>query len=161
MLRISCAVALALGMTWLAACQRSPDAAAAEAFEQGSRRYRALVLDGISPADRAFDEVLAKLDEVPRGSRQRAQADRLRNAILAARAPRPPVPLVLPGTGTDGGSDLLHQECIRLAREVGLAEGERRRELAQRLTICQRSLEAMRLAEQNVATPANPVTGPQ
>ena len=160
MLRVSVAVALAFGMTWLAACRRSPEAVGAEAFEQGSRRYRALVLDGISPADRAFDEVLAKLDEVPRGSPHRAQADQLRGAILAARAPRPPAPLVLQGTGTGGGSDVLQQECVRLARELGLAQGDRRRELAQRLTICQRSLEAMRLEEQNAATPGNVPSAP-
>src|SRR5512140_156591 len=160
MFRVSCAVALALAI-WLAACRRSPDAAATEAFDQGSRRYRALVLDGISPADRAFDEVLAKLDEIPQGSRHRAQADQIRHAILAARAPRPPAPLVLQGSGTDGGSDVLQQECVRLARELGLAGGARRRELAQRLTMCQRSLEAMRIAEQNAANPQNAATAPQ
>jgi hypothetical protein len=128
--------ALAVLLLLLPACrdigQRRYDAAEA--------RYRALVLEGVSPRDPRFEAVREDLRAVSEGSRAHARAQDLLRRLEAVQN-LPERPLAVPGHGgPDGG-------CEPLARALGEARGEARAQLMRELSACRVAEEKRRAHE--------------
>jgi hypothetical protein len=94
---------------------------------EAKAKYEQLVLAHKPATDPGFDEVLKTLEAVPADSKAHPEAVRLRDAIQAARGPRPGRPLAPTDLRRDEPEVKAKQDaCARLARELGtVAESER------------------------------------
>ncbi len=63
------------------------------ALSRARTRYEALVSEGRSPKDPAFNDVIAQLQTVKPNSKSHAEAQRLLQALERARGPSAPRPL--------------------------------------------------------------------
>jgi hypothetical protein len=102
-------------------------------------QYEALVVAGREPVDKGFDQVLRELDQVPADSRERAQAQALKDRITHARAPRVERPLVTPYAVFAEEPEVAAKkaECEQMAKALGEAPADKRELLRQRLVVCQ------------------------
>lgn len=116
----------------------------AEAWERARLAHRALLDAAARPEDPRFEAVLSDLASVPLSSRHAAEAEQLRQSILAARV-KVRTPLALVGGGRRP-PDLEAQlaACGRLAALAGADGGVDRRAL-EALEACRKQAERLEL----------------
>lgn len=109
-------------------------------------QYAALIAVGTPAQSRDFDALLKDLDSIPSSSGARAEADKLKAAIVAARGPRAGRPLAVPARPLPdlGAPEVQAQleatraECERLAKELGTLDGDARKAKLELLDACRR-----------------------
>jgi hypothetical protein len=129
-------------VTLLCACHDAGDDALAKVKTQ----YAALLQVGTPAQSRDFDALLKELDAIPKSSRARGEADKLKRAIEAARGSSIERPLAVAATPLpDLGAprvqvqlEATRAECERLAKDVSGTEGEQRKQKLELLDACRR-----------------------
>jgi hypothetical protein len=115
---------------------------------------QALVSQGKTPGDPAFDQVLRELEKVPVTAQEHAQAQSLKERLTHARAPKLERPLVTPFQGSADEPELATQraQCEALARQLGTAPAQARQALQSKLATCraqQQEIESLRHSRQH------------
>ena len=118
----------------------------AERYARAKLAYEALLEQHAPASAKGFEQVLADLDAVPRGSRHAAEAERLAAAIRQARGPTVRTPLALaPKSGSRPPAlELKLAACARLAELAGVDGGVDRRAL-EALEKCRHEAEVLEL----------------
>ncbi|MBK7860827.1 MAG: hypothetical protein IPJ65_19940 [Archangiaceae bacterium] len=135
-------VTLLLGLLSLAACRDAGD----EVLARTKSTYAELLQVGTPAQSRDFDAVLKALDSIPSSSHARAEADKLKHAIEAARAQPAQRPLaVAPAPLPDLGAPALQAElentrveCATLAQRLSGLTGDARAQAMEVLDACRR-----------------------
>jgi hypothetical protein len=107
-------------------------------YLQARARYEALLAEGRSARDPAFDEVLGALERVPSGSPAGNRAAGLAERLRTARQPPPPRPLA---TAHAAHGDHHADDCVGLAQALGRAKDAERERVSRQLEACRLALE--------------------
>src|SRR4051794_25631626 len=140
-------VAVGLALLAFTACRDAGDTQLAKVKTQ----YVALLEVGTPAQSRDFEALLHELAEIPSGSHARPEADRLRQAIEAARGsvvqrPLAVAPAPLPELGApelQARLESTRAECARLAQELSGKNGDDRKRQLEVLDACRRRADAL------------------
>lgn len=124
----------------LAACKDQ----GVEKHEKALALYSDCMSRKVKPTDPCFDEVLKRLEEIPKGSMARPKADAMRDALLNFRQPPLRTPLAIQG-GPNLAPDVTDQlrQCQRLAEQLGRTPEADRPTLMRELDACRAKAERL------------------
>lgn len=141
--RMTLPALLLAGLMTLSGCSGGKREEEARArLREAEAAYTALVERGVHPRSPAFDDVIARFEAVPTGTKARAEADERLAALRTLRSALPPRPLAVPGAtgpGTDA-VDAQRAKCEALAKKLGATPPEQREPVRRELTRCQNEL---------------------